>query len=80
MTKSQEAKIDRMGESLTDVTIKVGDIHKVLYEEGLVHEVNSLSAWRNTVNRIGIKVLTGIILAFLGTLTAAIVFYVKNSN
>lgn len=80
MTEAQEAKIDRMGETLTDVTTKVGDIHKVLYEEGLVHEVNSLSAWRKTVNRMGFKVLTAAILMFLGTLATAIVFYVKNAN
>ena len=79
MNAAQEAKIDQMSETLTDVTTKVGDIHKVLYEEGLVHEVEGLVGWKKSVNSVLLKIGQGITMLLIGLVGAAIVYYIKNS-
>ena len=73
MTPEESKKLDKLCE-------KVDQIHDVLYEKGLVHEVRDLSDWRDSVNKMLTRVLFMVIALLMSTAAGAVIFYLKNSN
>jgi len=73
MTKAQETKLDT-------VCTKVEDIHKTLFEDGLVHDVGVLKNWKRNVNSVLLKILYGIAMLLVGGFGSMLIFYIRNSK